>query len=324
MKLYVKDLADHFNSRQTPNLDLSTIGLGFISDGNFLTRSYQHYFSLDLSNNVYRKIDSVFLLRFPEIQELDLSQNCLKSLDAKHRLTFQNLQNLNVSHNLITSVHPFTFSNLSLDYVDLSFNRLIRVWMADYEINQFFINNNKISQIEIDSKHFKEMKILDATNNKLRIFQVSVDFENVMLANNHLLVDEYFSIRNVYGTLDLSRNHISEFNWKIISCVINLNLSRNRLSMLQIKCPKKRFQRVERMNFDENFLCNFDLSMNITACLPNLKFISLLGNRLSGAAKIKTKTELTSFGVKSQVFDYEFFPQIDEGCNQFNIFKNRT
>lgn len=322
VKTYVEELADYFNNRKTPSLDLSTVGLGFIGDGSFLTRNYQHYLSLNLSKNVYHTIDSTFLMRFPEVQSLDLSENCLKTLDVKHKLTFKNLQSLNVSHNLITSVHPFTFSNLSLDSVDLSYNRLIRVWVADYEINQLYINDNKISQIEIDSGHFKEMKMLDARNNNLRIFQVSVDFENLMLSNNHLSVDEYFSIRNVYGTLDLSRNHISEFNWKIISCVTNLNLSFNRLSMLQIKCPKRRFQRVERMNLDGNFLCNFELSMNITACLPNLKFISLLGNRLIGAAKIKTKADLTSLGVKSQIFDYDFFPQIDDGCKQFNIFKN--
>jgi hypothetical protein len=79
---------------------------------------------------------------------------------------------------------------------------------------------------------------------------------------------------------------------------------------------------MEQLNLDGNFLCNFDLSVNITACLPNVKFISLLKNRLNGAVKIKTKTTLTSLGIKSQIFDHEFFPQQDDDVNHFSIFKN--
>lgn len=320
VKSYVKELVENSNRRDTPHIDLSTLGLGFIKDGNFLKRNYQHFLSLNLSKNVIRKVDLAFVARFPSLQVLDLSENCLTSLDINHRFAFMNLQTLNVSRNLIASVHPFTFSNLSLDYVDLSHNKLIRFWSADYEINQLLINHNKISQVYIDSRHFKEMKLLDASHNSIRVFHVSVDFDDLMLANNKLILDEYFYIRNVYGTLDLSRNHISEVDWKIISCVTNLNLAFNQLSAMKLACPTS--QRVEKLNLDGNFLCNFDQSVNITACLPKLKFISLLHNRLSGGEKIKTKSILTSKGVKSQVFDYDFFPQLDDDCKHFGIFRN--
>lgn len=151
-----------------------------------------------------------------------------------------------------------------------------------------------------------------------------MDFENLILANNHLTLDEYFSIRNVYGTLDLSRNQISEFDWKNINCVMNLNLAFNRLSIFRLECPTKRFLRVKRLNLDENLLCNFESAVNITACLPNLKFVSLINNSLSGATKKKTKRFLTSLGVKSQIFEYEFFSQIDDDCLNFSIFQNCT
>lgn len=320
VKSFVKEMAEYFSSRKLTELDLSTIGLGFVEDKNLLVRSYPNFLSLNLSMNVVKKIDAIFLSRFPEIQVLDLSKNCLTTLDVFHRDIFYNLQSLNVSNNFITSVHPFTFSNLSLELVDLSNNRLMRFWAADYELNQLHLNNNKITHIEIDSNHFKEMRLLDVRNNKLRIFQVTVDFEDLLLSNNQITLDEYFSIRNVYGTLDLSRNRINELDWKIISCVTNLSLSYNRLSSLE--CSTKRFQRVERMNMDGNLLCNFGQSKNITVCLPNLKFISLLDNRLSGSVKIKTKTCLTSLGVKSQIFDYDYFPQLDSDSKHFNIFRN--
>lgn len=320
VKEYVRESAEYFNRRETPSLDLSTLGLGFVKDGNILKRNYVHTLSLNLSANVIRKIETIFLLRFSNLQTLDLSWNCLTTLDANHKFTFKSLQSLNISHNLITSVNPFTFSNITFETLDLSHNRLIRFWVADYEISQLFINNNKLSHVEIDSGHFKEIKMLDASNNNIRIFKATVDFQNLFLSNNQLTLDEYFSIRNVYITLDLSRNLISEFGWKIMSCVTNLSLAFNRLSLFE--CPKiaKRFQRVERLNLDGNFLCQFNQSVNVTECLPNLKFISLLKNRLSG--KIKTKAILTSLGVKSQVFDYEFFPQLDDDCKLFSIFKS--
>lgn len=320
VKSFVADTADHFNQRHTPHLDLSTLGLGFVADWSFLSHNYQHFLSLDLSKNVISKIDITLLLRFPAVLALDMSKNCLTALDINHRFVFGNLQSLNVSHNRIATVHPFTFSNVSLESVDLSHNQLIRLWVADYEINQMFLNHNRLTQVAIESSHFKELKLLEARNNRIRIFEASVDFEDLILSGNHLTLDEYFAIRNVYGTLDLSRNHISEVSWKIINCVTNLSLAFNRLTSLV--CSEKRLQRVERMNLDGNILCNFDQSPNITACLPNLKFISLLNNRLSGASMIKTKAILTSLGVKSQIFDYDFFSPSNDDCKHFGIFRN--
>jgi Leucine-rich repeat (LRR) protein len=123
--------------------------------------------------NVMREIDVTFIKRFPNLEELDLSRNCLTSIKFDDHMSFRNLHFLNLSRNLITDIHPFAFSNISFDTLDLSHNMLIRFWMADYEINQLFINDNKISQVEIDSGHFKEMKGLDASNNRIRIFQVN-------------------------------------------------------------------------------------------------------------------------------------------------------
>jgi Leucine-rich repeat (LRR) protein len=268
-----------------------------------------------------------FLSHYPNIQALDLSQNCLTSLSIQHRLAFSNIATLNFSHNLITAIHPFLFSNTSFEFVDLSHNRLIRFWAADYEINQLLLNHNRITQIDIDSAHRKEMKALDAGNNRLKIIQLNVDFESLILTNNQLELDEYFSIRNVYGTLDLSGNHISEFEFdrKIISCVTNLNLSYNRLTTVSARCTKKRYQRVEQLNLDGNLLCSFDQSIDVvTTCLPNLKFISLLHNRMNRKMQIATKTNLTQHNIKSQVFDHEaqLFSQYTDDDYRMSIFRN--
>lgn len=174
LKAFVREVADYSNRRETPDLDLSTTGLGFVDGSQYLAKSYQHYLTLNLSRNVIKKINLGFLLRFPHVQTLDLSLNCLTSIDIKHRLVFANLQFLNISDNLITNIHPFAFSNLSIDTLDLSHNRLIRFWASDYEVNRLFLNHNKLSQVEIDSGHSKEMKLLDASSNKIRIFQVGV------------------------------------------------------------------------------------------------------------------------------------------------------
>lgn len=329
VKIYVNEMSEYFNKRSTPNLDLSTIGVGFLSDEDLDGKSYREILSLNLALNVLKKISFTLILRYPNVQNLDLSQNCLTTLDAKHRIIFQNLSSLNVSRNLIVSIHPFTFSNLSsLEVVDLSYNQLLRFLAADFEIHQLHINDNKLIQIEIDSSHHKELKLLDASNNNLKIFQINVDFNNLILSGNQLTMnDEYFSIRNIYGTLDLQKNHIDEFDWKYISCVTtNLDLSHNKITMLNVaNCPLKRFQRLKRLNLDGNFLCN-QIKINVTKCFPNLKFISLKGNRLNKAQKVNIKSSFTKMRVKSQIFEYDSTHLTrfdDDDLIAFNIFSNK-
>lgn len=123
LKSFVKEMANHYNQKKTSNLDLSTIGLGFQDNSYYLERNYPYILALNLSKNVLRQVDIRFLLRFPHTQTLDLSQNCLSSLEEKHRLAFMHIKILNVSQNLIQTVHPFTFSNISFEIIDLSHNR---------------------------------------------------------------------------------------------------------------------------------------------------------------------------------------------------------
>lgn len=312
-------------------MDLSTLGLGFVindSNGENLLptpRKFQHVVSLNLSMNVMREIGTKFIAQFLSLQMLDLSRNCLTSLEAQHRLPFHDLQTLNLSSNLITTVHPFTFSNLSLDTVDLSNNRLIRFCVADYEIRQLFIANNRLTQVEIDSSHHKELQLLNAENNQIRIFRANIDLNQLILANNQLTLDDYFSIRNVYGTLDLSRNHIGEFDWKLISCVTNLNLAFNRLTMVNFNCVpirhhRHRIPKTIRLNLDSNHFCSFQQSAaNLTTCLPKLKFISLKRNYLTTQEKKATKMILKRLSIEAQIHDYEFFPQLDEDDERQNF-----
>jgi Leucine-rich repeat (LRR) protein len=326
VKIYVNEVCEYFDKRSTPSVDLSTIGIGFLQDDDLAgsnSASFRHITSLNLSLNVIKSLSFGLLLRYPNLLDLDVSRNCLISLDAKHRILFQGLTTLNASHNLITSVHPFVFSNISLEVVDLSHNHLLRFLAADFEIKQLHITDNRLTQVEIDSGHHKELKLLDASNNNLKIFQLNVDFNNLILSSNQLTMDEQFSIRNVYGTLDMSRNHISEFSWKFTSCVTNLDISYNHMAAFRVDCPAKRFQRLKRLNLDGNFLCNLNEAFNMTRCFPNLKFITAMFNRLSKAQRIEIKSALRKMKVKSQMFDYDaqpIAPCDDDDCIAFNIF----
>lgn len=239
---YVNELSEYFDLKKIPTLDLSGVGLGFLSEQDLSGKSYKNIMTLNVSQNVLKDVRFSLVLRYPKLQDLDLNTNCLTSLDIQHRIVFENLLTLNLSRNSISYINPFVFSNISLEIVDLSFNRLLSFLAADFEIKQLHITDNKLTQIEIDSKHHKELKLLDASNNDLKIFQINVDLNNLVLSGNQLTMDEYFSIRNVYGTLDLSRNHISEFNWKHITCTTNLNLAHNYITVFQVECPaNKRF-----------------------------------------------------------------------------------
>jgi Leucine-rich repeat (LRR) protein len=324
--IYVNEVSEHGNKRAWASVDLSTVGLGFLSDEDWASgngASYRHITSLNLSQNVIKTISFGLLLRYPSVQDLDLSRNCLTSLDAKHKILFKNLQSLNVSRNLLTSVHPFAFSNLTLEVVDLSHNHLLRFLAADFEILTLHINDNRLTQLDIDSGHHKELRLLDASNNNITLLQLNIDLNNLILANNQLTMDEHFSIRNVYGTLDMSANHISEFDWKFTSCVTNLDIAYNRIALFHVDCPAKRLQRLKRLNLDGNFLCNLNGALDVTRCFPNLKFITAMYNRLSKAQKVEIKSALRKMKVKSQMFDYDGQPVAacdDDDCIAFDIF----
>lgn len=325
VKHFVNEISEYSNVSFKPALDLSTLGLGFLKDQDYIGGPYSKISSINLSRNVIKTISFSLVLRYPKLKELDLSQNCLASLDIKHRIIFKNLSSLNVSRNTITNIHPFVFSNVSLEIVDLSHNHLLKFLAADFEIQRLYINDNKLTQMEIDSGHRKELKMVDASNNNLKIFQINVDLSNLILSNNQLTIDEYFSIRNVYGTLDMSGNYISEFNWKFTSCVTNLDISRNHITVLTIECPSKRFQKLKRLNVNENFLCNFNEVRNMTKCFPNLKFISIMHNRLSKAQKIDIKSVLRKLKVKSQIFDHDVHSMMHcdediDDCTAYEIF----
>ncbi|CAO1435957.1 unnamed protein product [Diamesa tonsa] len=306
VKEYVKESSEFLNYKKTPVLDLSTLGLGFVVN-NFLTKNYEHILTLNVSRNNIKTLNTM-LNYYPNIQELDISNNCLISLNIEHRKLVMNraLVNINFSNNLIKDIHPFFFSSLSLEFIDLSNNRLTRFLAANYEINQLLLNNNKISQIVIDAEHRKELRLLDASHNSVRIVQANVDFETLLLKDNRVQLDDYFEIRNV-RTLDLSQNQIDNFNWQIMSYITNLNLSLNRLTTISGWCSKGlRYPRVEKLNLNGNAFCHFDNIVNITYCLPNLKFISLLNNKFNRKTQEVVKSMITSMNVKSQLYDNDF------------------
>jgi len=78
---------------------------------------------LDLSQNLLKTIEKVFLERFPNIRELNLSGNSIASLDFN---VFSNLNKLQVldlaSNKLNHGVDPYTFLTLppGLQHIDIS------------------------------------------------------------------------------------------------------------------------------------------------------------------------------------------------------------
>lgn len=86
--------------------------------------------------------------------------------------------------------------------------------------------------------------------------------------------------------------------------------------MFNVECSSgKKFQRVRRVNLDENFMCNLDHVPSMVKCLPNLKFISLVHNRLNKAQKGELKGELKRLKVLAQVFDFNEIEIVRRECH---------
>lgn len=306
----VKDFAvettNFFDEQDSVGLDLSTIGLGFVED-DFLWKNYR-FKNLNLSSNNIRNLQLPYWRHFSKVTKLDLSHNCVTSIDLVDRDTLiSRLVSLNLQNNLIRYIHSFAFSNLTeLQELNLSYNKLTRFLAASFSVGKIYLNNNQISQIVIDSEvtNRKTVSVFDARNNSIIIFQVALGIDNLLLAHNNIQINDYFSIQYVYEVIDLSYNHISEFEWEMFSMTSNVNLSHNRIKRVNETCSDKKYVRIKKLDLSGNFISFLRYRM-LLYCMPNLSSINLLGNEIDVGILKRAKHLFDVNNIQSVVFRNE-------------------
>lgn len=145
--------------------------------------------------------------------------------------------------------------------------------------------------------------MFDARNNKIRIFQVELDIDNLLLSNNNIQIDEYFSVRYVYETLDLSYNNIKSFNMSLFDCTFNLILNNNQITQAPDTCPKK-YTRIHKLNLSDN-LISILRYRKLLDCMPELEFINIANNQIAETTLKLAKQIFNVNNIKSKVFRNE-------------------
>lgn len=305
-KDFALESANFFDDQKSESLDLSTVGLGFVEE-DFFSRSYT-FKSFNLSRNNVRTLQLPYWRHFRMVTKLDLSNNCITTIDLPDReVILTRLVSLNLQNNLIKHIHPFAFSNLTeLQEINLSHNKLARFLAASFSAGKIYLNNNRISQIVIDSEETnrKTVSVFDARNNSIIIFQVALGIDNLLLAHNRIQINEYFSIQYVYEVLDLSYNHISNFNWEMFSMTSHVILANNHIKQVNETCTDKKYVRVKKLDLSGNFIKILRYRM-LLYCMPNLSSISLLGNDIDVQILKKAKHLFDVNNIQSVVFRNE-------------------
>lgn len=295
-----------FNDRKKSNLDLSTLGLGFVNEDFFQT-TFSDFKFLNLSRNNVKSLQLKFMRSFRLVENLDVSSNCLTTLGVADQEILKNLIIINFENNLIRNIHPLAFSNLTkLECINLSNNKLIRFIAESFSIRKILLCNNQLTQIVIHSEENvrKTVSLFDAQNNQIRIFQVELDIDNLILSNNKIETNEYFSIRHVYETLDLSYNRIENLNMSLFDCAANIIVNNNKINQIPDTCPPKKYNRIQRLDLSDNNISVFRYRM-LLDCMPELEYINIINNNIPEVTLKLAKHLFNVNGIKSRVFRNE-------------------
>ncbi|CAG4947894.1 unnamed protein product [Colias eurytheme] len=281
---------------KTLSLDLSYNNVKYVK--NLAFKSLVNLQHLNLSHNAIEDILPYSLIQYEsrqtELRDIDLSYNNIRTISNEAFQYMNNLKELYLDHNEIEVLGDDIFANLrnlsilylqfnkistlsmslinllSLEYLDLSYNNIIKV--NGFELNrlQKLINfNMSYNSLEsIESNCFSQALNLDSvdlSNNKIRS-----DLENVMFLNNVKL--QYLNFENN----NITKMQDDVFKHTILSYV---NLKGNNVSISISKSTFAGLVNVTELNFYNQSITS--LEENAFSSMTSLLHLNLSVNRIN-------------------------------------------
>lgn len=143
---------------------------------------------LDIACNNLTTIDSTFFQNLIKIQHFFASYNFIEHLNSEIFQNLKYLQLVDLSYNRLESIENGTFLNLNLfllnlegnlliefdfqyliiEHINLSRNQLVSVLVNGKNITKLFLNDNKISRLDLEIRTLQELAI----NNNDRNIQI--------------------------------------------------------------------------------------------------------------------------------------------------------
>lgn len=297
---------------------------------------------LNLSHNALTNVKSKLFPYLKELEILDLSSNCFTHFHFERELYIhENLKKLYLQHNLIHKiVWPFTTTDIghSLDFLDLSNNKLQLFHCDSMAIKTLLLNNNVLEKINYQEHATYPYKChLEAQHNHIREFISTYDFSHLNLSYNELdnLDDFYLDYFGGADVLDLSHNNIKptviedavesdeytlDMDYSFLSDeyrsaltsrlrniyttkIINVNLSYNRMETLHSINGIERFRNCVELNLEGNNMANLSYD-KIRSEFKKLTHVNLKKNPLTKVDlnEIKFHNTTQFLGIN---FDYD-------------------
>ena len=207
---HMRAVPSYVNSHKTEMLNLTGNEIYALSNITFRDPSYLR--QLHLSNNQLTVIEVGAFRRMKSLELLDLSENHIQTVDDQLLVDLLALQKLNLSCNQISYVAPlFFYNNIYLTSLDLSQN-----WISKLSIQLF--------------RNLTHLEFLNLSDNPLHtldndVFQSLASLHYLYLINTSLSVIPSLVFRGLQGLklLDLSHNHLQEFNVSSVEYLSNLS-----------------------------------------------------------------------------------------------------
>ncbi|CAH1176636.1 unnamed protein product [Phaedon cochleariae] len=157
------------------------------------------------------------------------------------------LRSVAIRNSSVQLIFKSAFEELKdLEILDLSSNTLIDISFVEFlsaGLKKLYLNDNKITNVEHVFNHFEELELLEMTKNKISVLDFSAicRVRNVDISRNFIArFESGENINECIHTIDLSYNHISEFDeTKLGTDFVSLDLSHNHLRSLRLRESRK-------------------------------------------------------------------------------------
>jgi len=185
------------------HLDLSSNKLEDIDT--YLFKSTRFLKDLNVSGNLIKELNKNTFSPTTRLKSLDLSRNQLQSLGPETFKSLEFLEYINLAHNKIVNISTDAFNHIFQVEIDLSFNRLTRMYYWSFHevgnITKLNLSHNLLNDL-ISPIAFDQ-----------------TDCAHLDLSYNLLQDISKFPISNLTGLryLDISHNEITELNKKSFS-----------------------------------------------------------------------------------------------------------
>jgi leucine-rich repeat protein SHOC2 len=202
-------------------------------------RNADKVYKLDLSKKGLTEFPFE-ILQLKELRVLVLDSNQITIIPDQIK-ELQKLEYLSLTGNAIQELPPGVGDLIQLQYLYLDHNKIaaLPAILKFYNLQELFINDNKLNEIPSGIKVLKELERLIASNNQLKSIPDEIGYlynlERLSFANNHIkdLPEHFYELTNLTH-LYLSGNELKKIDEGIskLKKIKLLDLSENKLKGL--------------------------------------------------------------------------------------------